>query len=114
MLDESVRTALRSYMISLEHIDKPAEKINLYFLHDDIWLMDSAVIEHIIYKKGCWDVFLVFAHHKFPLQLFVRFMVSCISESRGKATAYYMRKMAAKDQRGTLSIQLKDLNLSIN
>ena len=94
--------------------EKPADEENLLFLKNDWWLADTAVIDTINYKKGGWDVYLTFANYKKPLQLIVRMIIRCYSEEKAKTAAFYMRRLAAKDQRGKFAVTIKDLNLCIN
>lgn len=84
----------------------------LYF--DDLWLSDSAVIEKIYKSKGEWAVDLVFAHIHNPLKFIRRFIVSHPCPKRAAQKAHFMRRLAAKDQRGTLEVNIELLNLCQN
>ena len=114
LLDDAAYHAMLCYLDNQHFIEKPAEEGNLLFLKNDWWLANTAVIESINYNKGGWEVSLTFANYKKPCQLIVRKIVRCFSESKARTVARYMRRMAAKDQRGTLSVTIKDLNLCIN
>ena len=87
---------------------------DMYFIRDGAWLKDSAVIEAINNRQGTWDVLLIFAHYKNPLLLIVRKITSCFSLQRATAAAFYIKKEAAKDRRGTLAVSIDDLNLCYN
>ncbi|MEP7374253.1 MAG: hypothetical protein ABI675_12735 [Chitinophagaceae bacterium] len=114
VLDDDAYHVMLCYLDNQHFIEKPADESNLLFLKNDWWLADTAVIETINYKKGGWEVCLTFANYKRPLQLIVRNIARCYNEAKAKTAAYYMRRMAAKDQRGTLTVTVKDLNLCIN
>ncbi len=114
LLDDDAYNAMLSFLDNQHFIEKPADEENLLFLKNDWWLADTAVIDTINYKKGEWEVYLTFANYKRPLQLIVRRIIKCYSEVKAKMAAHYMRRLAAKDQRGTLTVAIKDLNLCIN
>ena len=114
VLDDNTYHAMLCFMDNQHFTEKSAEEENLIFLKNDWWLADTAVIDTINYKKGGWEVCLTFANYKKPLQLIVRKIISCFSEEKAKVAAHYMRRLAAKDQRGTLTVAIKDLNLCIN
>lgn len=114
VLDDKVYHEMLCFLDNQHFIEKPAEKDNLIFLRNDWWLADTAVIETIHYSKGGWEVCFTFANHRRPLQLIVRKIIRCFSEGKAKTAAHYMRRTAAKDQRGTLAVTINDLNLCIN
>jgi hypothetical protein len=114
VLDDKAYHVMLCFLDNQHFIEKPADEDNLLFLKNDWWLADTAVIETINFKRGGWEVFLTFANYKKPLQLIVRKIVRCFSEGKARTAAHYMRRMAARDQRGTLSITINDLNLCIN
>lgn len=87
---------------------------DMNFYRDDFWLSDAAVIELLQLRKGSWEIHLLFAHHKTPLKFLSRRITSHSCPKRAQTMALYMRRMAAKDQRGTLSVNINDLNLSLN
>ncbi len=87
---------------------------DMNFYRDDFWLSDTAVIELLQFRKGSWDVTLLFAHHKTPLKFLSRRITSHSCPKRARTVAFYMRRLAAKDQRGTLSVDISDLNISLN
>lgn len=87
---------------------------DLSFFKHDQWLCDSAVIERISERRGAWDVLLVFAHQAEPMQFLVRKITSHSCPKRAQQMAFYMRRLAAKDQRGTLVISASQFNMPIN
>lgn len=114
VLDDKTYHVMLCFLDNQHSLEKPADEGNLLFLKNDWWLADTAVIDNINYKKGGWEVFFTFANYKKPLQLIVRKITRCFSEGKAITASYYMRRQAAKDQRGTLAVALKDLNLCIN
>lgn len=87
---------------------------DMNFYRDDFWLTDTAVIELLQMRKGAWEVNLLFAHHKMPLKFLSRRITSHSCPKRARTMAFYMRRLAAKDQRGTLTLDIKDMNISLN
>ncbi len=94
--------------------EKAASSADLVFINEGFWLKDSAVIDIIRNRQGAWDVSLVFAHYKNPLQLIVRTITRCFSKQKAQAAAFYIRKEAAKDRRGTLDVSIDDLHICFN
>ncbi|MBL7726905.1 MAG: hypothetical protein JNM68_04425 [Dinghuibacter sp.] len=84
------------------------------FIGDNFWLQDTAVIENIEQRKGVWNIYLVFAHHLAPLKFIRRSIVSYSCCKRATLAAHYMRRLAAKDQRGTLTVNQSLVPLSFN
>ncbi|MBX9892872.1 MAG: hypothetical protein K2Y12_11175 [Chitinophagaceae bacterium] len=107
-----------AYLAMLGHIERSAQtdtaglQSDISFYNEDFWLQDSAVIENIEYRNGEWNVFLVFAHQAKLLKLIKRKIKNYSCPKKAQLTAYYMRKLAAKDQRGTIIV--KTDNLTIN
>jgi hypothetical protein len=87
---------------------------DMNFYRDDFWLSDTAVIELLQLRKGCWEINLLFAHHKTPLKFLSRRITSHTCPKRAQTMAFYMRRLAAKDQRGTLKVDINDLHLTLN
>lgn len=94
--------------------EKLGQDADLNFYRNDFWLSDAAVIELLQLRKGAWEVNLLFAHHKTPLKFLSRRITSHSCPKRAQTMAFYMRRLAAKDQRGTLTLNINDLNLSLN
>jgi hypothetical protein len=90
--------------------DKKGDQRDFGVFFNDLWVSDSAVIERVTKVKGEWAVNLLFAHIDNPLTLIIRFIVSHPCPKRAKQKAYYMRRLAAKDQRGTLFIHIGQFN----
>lgn len=114
VLDDNTYHEMLCFLDNQHSTEKPAEEENLLFLKNDWWLADTAVIETITYNKGGWEICLTFANYKKPCQLIVRRIVTCFTEGKARIIAHYMRRMAAKDQRGTLTLTIKDLNICSN
>ena len=77
---------------------------DLDFLQDDLWLQDTAVFDRVVRINGSWQIFLIFVHYKNPLLFIKRFIKSQISRQKAQIDATYMKRLAAKDQRGTLNV----------
>ena len=84
------------------------------FLQADHWLKDSAVIDQVIRTQEGWSIFLVFAHAVYPYRLIRRFIDQINHPKKAIVAAEYMRRLAAKDQRGTLTVRMSDFDLCIN
>ena len=113
-ISEHVFSEMNNFLNNEKHVGKPGRTGDLVFITDGAWLKDAAVIDVINSRQGAWDVYLVFAHYKNPLQLIVRNITRCFTEQKAQAAAFYIRKEAAKDRRGTLTVSIKDLALCSN
>ena len=113
-MGEQVLREMRNFLHNEKYIGQIAQPGDMFFITDDSWLKDTAVIDAIIKRQGAWDVHMVFVHYKNPLQLIVRNITRCFSKQKAQSTAFYIRKEAAKDRRGTLSISINDLHLCYN
>tara|TARA_B100001245_G_C22799545_1_gene385445 strand:- start:198 stop:563 length:366 start_codon:yes stop_codon:yes gene_type:complete len=82
--------------------------IDLALFYDDQWLMDSAVVENVVYNKGHWDIYLVFVDPLHPLKLIRRKISSYFTEKKALQAGNYMRRLAAKDQRGTIKVDISN------
>jgi hypothetical protein len=102
------------FLANERSIGRPARSGDLQFIVDGAWLKDAAVMDVVSKRMGAWDVYLIFAHFKDPLHLLVRNITRCYSEKKARAVAFYIRKEAAKDRRGTLQVSLSDLDLCTN
>ncbi len=94
--------------------DRPGLDQDMNFYRDDQWLSDTAVIDRLNCRKGAWEVSLLFAHYKTPLKFISRRIVSNACPKRAGTMAFYMRRLAAKDQRGTLRLDIADLHLVLS
>jgi hypothetical protein len=113
-LDDSTYRMMLQSLDSLHLTDGVGEVRDLDFIKDDIWLYDTAVIENLERRRGTWEINLLFAHYQQPLKFLSRRITSETCPKKAALTASLMRRQAAKDQRGTLTIKLEDLNLPEN
>jgi len=107
-IDENVYASMLGYLEDLSGSETAAENRDIAFIQDDFWLQDTAVIDNIEKRNGEWCIYLVFAHHLLPLKFIKRKIVHYVCPKRAGVAAHYMRRQAAKDQRGTLTVN-KDL-----
>ena len=84
--------------------DQRGEFTDLDLFYSDEWLLDSAVVDNVVERNGNWDIYLVFAHVLDPMKFIKRKITRCTTVKKAKLTANYMRRLAAKDQRGTLRV----------
>lgn len=103
-IDENLYGAMLDYMHSLANGERCGSPRDAAFINDDFWLQDTAVIENIERRRGEWNIYLVFAHHLQPLKFIKRKIVNFACPKRAAQAAHYMRRLAAKDQRGTLAV----------
>jgi hypothetical protein len=111
-LDDQSYGSLLDYLGNLHLTDRPAQAGDVVFLSEDWWLGDTAVIEQVTLHRGMWQVSLVFAHHQRPLQLIRRLITQTSHQSKAQLMAALMRRLAAKDQRGTLAVRACDFNFA--
>ena len=110
----AVLLEMNHFLDNEKQVGQTALPVEMLFIRDGAWLKDAAVIGAISNREGTWHVSLVFAHHKKPLQLIVRYITKCFSEQKARAAAFYLRKEAAKDRRGTLTVSINDFDLCCN
>lgn len=103
-IDKQCYEVLMDFMNVQSVFDQRGEYLDLNLFYSDEWLLDSAVIENVTERNGNWDIYLVFAHIVDPLKLIKRKITKCTTLKRAELTANHMRRLAAKDQRGTLKI----------
>jgi len=103
-IDQKCYEKLMDFMNMQHLVDQKGEYLDLDLFYSDEWLLDSAVIDNVVERKGNWDVYLVFAYVFDPLKLIKRKITRCTSLQKAEMSANYMRRQAAKDQRGTLRI----------
>ena len=113
-ISERVLLETYAFLDKQKYVELIAQEEDLIFIEDGSWLKDAAVIDVISSRQGSWDVSLVFANYKNPLQLIVRNIARYFGEQKAKAAAFYLKKEAAMDRRGTLTVSIKDLNLCSN
>ncbi len=103
-IDERVYQQMLYALHGLHILDVVGQERDLGFLQDGVWLTDSAVIESLRRVRGEWEISLVFAHYQRPMQFLRRRIISFSCKRKADLTASLMRRLAAKDQRGTLCI----------
>ncbi len=99
---------------NLHFIEKKGQSKDLTFLADDWWLADTVVIEYLTYRRGMWEIHLIFAHYRQPCKLLKRIITTTYCPKKAEITAKLMRKLAAKDQRGTLHLDEDDYGFMKN
>jgi hypothetical protein len=114
VISDAVLLEMNYFLNNETLVGQSALPADMLFIRDGAWLKDAAVIDAISNRDGAWGVSLVFAHHKKPLQLIVRYITKCFSEQKALAAAFYLRKEAAKDRRGTLTVSISDFDLCCN
>lgn len=110
-LDNNSYDELLNLLNNQHFIDRIGREIDMDFLSDDWWLRDTAVIENIVKRDGMWEIHLVFAHYLMPQKLIKRVISRYTCKEKAVLNAWYMRRLAAKDQRGTLKVKLDDFGL---
>ncbi len=110
-LDDGAYDELLNLLNNQHFIEKPGDRKDMDFLSDDWWLRDTAVIENIVKREGMWEIHLVFAHYQEPQKLIKRVISKYTSKDKAEMNAWYMKRLAAKDQRGTLKVNLDDFGL---
>ncbi|MBU6342721.1 MAG: hypothetical protein KGS48_14600 [Bacteroidetes bacterium] len=113
-ISEAVYAQMLEGLNDLFRNDKLGNQLDWRFISDDYWLGDAAVIERIVRRKGIWEIELVFAHHKNPVQFISRVITHHSCPKRAAQIGQFMRRAAAKDQRGTLTVNIDELNLPHN
>jgi hypothetical protein len=114
ILDPRLYQQVLQGMNSLHFTDHVGAACDLDFIKADYWLADSAVIDRLVLRKGTWDINLLFAHHTTPLRFLSRRITSHSCPKRAAMMAGFMRRLAAKDQRGTLRLSLEHLDFNCN
>ena len=110
-LDAGAYDELLNLLNNQHFTEVPALSEDMDFLSDDWWLRDTAVIENIVAREGMWEIHLVFAHYLQPQKLIKRVISRHVSKDKAELSAWYMSRLAAKDQRGTLKVNLDDFKL---
>lgn len=113
-ISAAVLSEMNNFLSNQIYVGQIARPGDMLFIADGSWLKDAAVIDVISSRQGAWDVSLIFAHYQKPLQLIVRNITRCFTEQKAQAAAFYLRKEAAKDRRGTLQVSINDLDLCCN
>jgi hypothetical protein len=113
-LDPQAYQAMLRFLNSLHLTDGVGQARDLGFFREDAWLADTAVIEHLQRRRGAWEICLLFAHYRQPLRFIARRISSHACPRKAALTAMLMRRLAAKDQRGTLALRIEDLRIDLN
>jgi len=111
------KAAYSNLLMGLNNVHFTERKGNLSdfrLYNDDLWLSDTAVIENLHLYRGEWEVELIFAYTINPLQFIKRRITSHACPKRAAQQAHFMRRLAAKDQRGTLTVSAQQLNVCLN
>lgn len=103
-LDDDAYTAMLEALHAMTGCECAGVAADTTFIDDDYWLQDTAVIENVELRHGEYFIYLVFAHHRRPLKFIKRKIVKFACPRRASMAAHYMRRQAAKDQRGTLVV----------
>lgn len=78
--------------------------MDMQFVRQDYWLPDTQVIDRIDPSVGQWQVNLLFVHVWNPFRFVRRLIRQYPTRSKAELAAHYMRRQAAKDQRGNLTV----------
>ncbi|MEM9546885.1 MAG: hypothetical protein AAGA77_12975 [Bacteroidota bacterium] len=113
-LDVNAYDDLLNLLNNQYFIEKPGNDVDMEFLTDDWWLRDTAVIENIVKKDGMWEIHLVFAHYQTPKKLIKRIITKHVSKDKAELKGFYMKRLAAKDQRGTLKVNMDSFTLCLS
>ena len=113
-LDDNAYNGVLSLLNNQHFTEKAGTETDMKFLSDDWWLRDTAVVENIIRRDGMWEIQLVFAHYQQPQKLIKRVISRYTCKKKAELSASYMKRLAAKDQRGTLRVNLSDFKLCLS
>ena len=113
-MDKAAYTNMLAGLNSLYFSERKGNLTDFRLYYDDLWLADTAVIENLHLYRGEWEVELIFAYIANPLKFIKRRITSHSCPKRAAQQAHYMRRLAAKDQRGTLSVSASQLNTCLN
>ncbi|MEO1260413.1 MAG: hypothetical protein AAFZ15_16570 [Bacteroidota bacterium] len=113
-LDDNVYNKVLSLLNNQHFTEKAGTGADMEFLSDDWWLRDTAVVENIIRRDGMWEIQLVFAHYQEPQKLIKRVISRYTCKKKAELSAWYIKRLAAKDQRGTLQVNLGDFKLCLS
>jgi hypothetical protein len=113
-IDKNAYAQLMKGLNDLFLADRKGNSSDFRLYFDDLWLSDTAVIDDVHKSKGEWAVDLIFASTHNPLKFIRRFIISHPCPKRAAQKAHFMRRLAAKDQRGTLQVNIEQLDLCKN
>jgi hypothetical protein len=113
-IDSKLYEKSLDYLNDLHFVDSKGKLNDFSFFNDDKWLSETAVIENLVKVSGQWDIELLFVLNDNPLKFIKRFIVSYACPRKATLFASIMRRQAAKDQRGTLIVDYKEIQISEN
>jgi hypothetical protein len=109
-LDDHTYQTMLKLLNCLSEIDQAASDLDLVFMEHDYWLSDTAVIQQKKKRKGGVELYLVFADHLNPFRLIVRRIDWYWNDQKASLHSSIICRMAAKDQRGSLKVNLQKFN----
>ena len=112
-LDQPVYKMLVAYKQAAKMAEKKEKAGGGTFLTDDLWLQDTVVKERGVKLNGAWNIFLVFVHVNNPFLFIKRFIKTQYYQEKALQDGFYMRRLAANDQSGTLHLNTKKFQRSI-
>lgn len=113
-MDKAAYATMLAGLNNLHFTERKGNLVDFQLFHDDLWLADTAVIENLHRHRGAWEVELIFAYTHNPLKFIKRRITSNACPRRAAQQAYFMRRLAAKDQRGTLTVSAQQLDVCLN
>ncbi len=111
---DTYKWLLKSINIGLLYDGVKASSHDMNFIKDDSWLSETSVIEQIAQRKGTWHIDLLFAYQKEPLRFIIRKISSHTSYRKAALLGSIFRRQAAKDQRGTITLDVNVLQINFN
>jgi len=113
-IDTKAYDALLEGLNEQYFVEKRGDRSDFRLYFDDLWLADTAVIDDVHRSRGAWAVDLIFASIHNPLKFIKRHITVHSCPKRAAQQGEFMRRVAAKDQRGTLSVNIRTLQLCKN
>jgi hypothetical protein len=113
-IDDNIYNDMLKMLNGLHFQERIGAKKDMDFIKDDTWLADTAVIENLWRRRGTWEIHLLFVHYRQPLTFLSRSITQHTCPKRAAVMAAFMRRLAAKDQRGTLQISAENFNFPKN
>ncbi|GEM_PF-3144379 len=92
------------YWIFSGEMERVSPSEDVKFKNADSWLQDAAVIDIVLKRNGQYLVGLVFAKPDEGAEFIIRYIRTCPTLKSAETTANFMRRLAAKDPRGTVTI----------
>lgn len=113
-IDTAAYSALLQGVNQQYFVEKKGDMSDFRLYYNDLWLADTAVIDDVHRSKGEWAVDLIFVSIHNPLKFIRRYITSHSCPKRAAQKAELMRRLAAKDQRGTLLVSIGLLKICQN